>query len=111
MRLTSEEVLYSKAEAHFDASWGMMQSETTQSHSALLDLSSRLARAAAAHEGAMRSSAIHATVAQIEAMHASEAERQRLVDAAANAADPHSVVADQPQRGLRGLARFQSVEA
>ena len=49
VELTSEEVLFSKAECHFDASWGMMQSETQESQTGLLDLSSRLARAAAAH--------------------------------------------------------------
>ena len=76
--LTCEEVLPSKAECHFDASWGMMQSETRESQLGLLDLSTRLARAAAAHSSHASTSAIQASVSQIRDLEA--AQRQELVD-------------------------------
>ena len=42
---TSEELLSSKEEAHFNASWGMLQSETVWAQMDMLDLAARIGRA------------------------------------------------------------------
>jgi len=42
--LTSEEILFNRADCHFDAGWGMLQSESLET-GGLLDLSARLQRA------------------------------------------------------------------
>ena len=113
---TCEELLTSKADCHFDASWGMLQSETWESKGGLLDLSARLSRAAVAHTAHASASAIQATITQIREMHSDGAERQQLIDKAtarlndaagkAAATEAEAPADDPPTRGLFGLSRF-----